>query len=591
MGIRARLEPYRENGGERTTRPDVPEALAPPVLLGMPTGTHQIEDECDSDPLLEVGSLVGDRYVIEQHISSGGFGAVYRASDRQIRHHHVALKVLHRPSASEDERQAALRELKLLASVTHPSVVQFKEYGWHEGRLWFAMPWYRGHTLDRILDERTSHAGMSRAEARPLFTRLAHGLAAMHAMGVHHHDIKPENVFVAQIAGFPGGLPVLLDLGIATQRGENPVGLTVEYASPETAAAMLGDTSFPIGGAADVYSLALVLRNALDPSLATTAQTTEIALRLRARATEPAALSSKRELRYLQPHFKRWLSQNPHERPTAAELAEELALLTEPEDRRSARLRFVRRVVPAILLLGLMITGLAFQLRRKETALVVQERELRQEREQGEALRRQSAVQLSKLDQSAEKLGNERRLLKEALAFARKLNGQLTDVSRRYEDLDRRHAELTKERDALVLSAQNLTLERDRLAEIKVTLTGERAVLAAQNDELSAEVTRIGEARDTAAGERDKLAAEREQHIREIASKDARYEIEIQRLESALAQVRERERALAKTRAAPKPSPVTRVARARSGARGPSKRLNPAMAPRARVSRTTRSSR
>ena len=181
-----------------------PISLAPPRQLG-------------------VGDIIADRYVIEEHISSGGFGAVYRASDRQIRHHQVALKLLHLPAADDAARQAALRELTLIASVSHPSVVQFKDYGWFEGRLWFAMPWYRGETLDqRFRDSARADPRSAAPLARPIFERIARGLAAMHAVGIHHHDIKPENIFVADIAGFDGGLPVLLDLGIAAQRGEGP---------------------------------------------------------------------------------------------------------------------------------------------------------------------------------------------------------------------------------------------------------------------------------------------------------------------------------------------------------------------------------
>ena len=79
-------------------------------------------------PLL-IGDILGERYVIEQHISAGGFGAVYRASDRQIRNHQVALKLLHNPARDDQAREIALRELTLIASVSHPSVAQFKGTG------------------------------------------------------------------------------------------------------------------------------------------------------------------------------------------------------------------------------------------------------------------------------------------------------------------------------------------------------------------------------------------------------------------------------------------------------------------------------
>jgi serine/threonine protein kinase len=541
--------------------------------------------------MLEVGSLVGMRYVIEEHISSGGFGAVYRASDREIRHHQVALKILHRPSASEEEQKAALRELKLIASVAHPSVVQFKEYGWHQGRLWFAMPWYRGKTLDRILGDGDARAAMSRSDARLLFTRIAHGLAAMHAMGIQHHDIKPENIFVAQIAGFPAGLPVLLDLGIATQRGENPIGLTVEYASPETAAAMLGEATAPIGGAADVYSLALVLRNALDPDLAEPVYATDIMPVLRARATYPARLSKKRKLRYLRPYFERWLSQDPTERPTAAELASELAVLTAPEDRRHARLRTLKRMAPMLFLTLVMVSALVLQLREQETALVVTSRELAEQREVGDALRRQAEAQLDQLEINARKLGNERKQLGQTLALARQLNGRLSDAAKRYEELDVRHAELKAEREDLSLELLRVTDERDKLTAEKQTLAQERARIDAENEQLntdnerlSAELEASESARDTLTKERDTLTKERDtlakaqskltqEHddlekerdaltkerdalakeqsklTRELAAKDEKQESTARKRDEALAEVRALEGELTKAKA------------------------------------------
>src|SRR5689334_3058344 len=83
---------------------------------------------------LEVGQTLGQRYVIEERISEGAYGEVFRASDREIRSHQVALKLLRRPAANETERAEALRELMLIATVSHPSVVQFKDYGWFENR-------------------------------------------------------------------------------------------------------------------------------------------------------------------------------------------------------------------------------------------------------------------------------------------------------------------------------------------------------------------------------------------------------------------------------------------------------------------------
>jgi len=472
----------------------------------------------DAEGPLPVGSVIGQRYVIEQHISSGGFGAVYRASDREISHHQVALKLLHRAAASTEEREAALRELMLIATVSHPSVVQFKDYGWYEGRLWFAMPWYRGKTLDAILGVDAAAVPMTRPDARVLFSRIAQGLAAMHAVGIHHHDIKPENIFVAEIAGFPGGLPVLLDLGIATQRGENPKGLTVEYASPETAAAMLGSYTKPIGGAADVYSLALVLRNALDPTAATPVRTNEVLPLLLQRSQEPVALSKARELAFLAPYFRRWLSLDPLERPTASELADELSVLTEPEERRAARMRLLKRIVPIVVVAGLMIAALVVQLRQQKTVLTVQGKALEAERQSAEVLRKRSETQLAEIESQAKKLGNERQQLEQTLGIARRLNVQLAESSKRGDELKRRVDRVTGERDDLTQDKQRLTTERDELLAQRTALTGERD----RAREVSA---RLSQERDGLVAERDRLVAERDRLDRERATEQAGREV------------------------------------------------------------------
>jgi hypothetical protein len=97
---------------------------------------------------LAEGTVIGDRYRIEKHVGSGAFGAVYRASDLEVPGHELALKLLHQVARSDEARAAAMRELRNIAAVFHPSIVQFKDLGWHEGRLWFVMPWYDGETLE-----------------------------------------------------------------------------------------------------------------------------------------------------------------------------------------------------------------------------------------------------------------------------------------------------------------------------------------------------------------------------------------------------------------------------------------------------------
>ncbi len=493
---------------------------------------------------LRLGEIVGERYVIEQHISGGGFGAVYRASDRQIRHHQVALKLLHAPAKDEQARETALRELTLIASVSHPSVVQFKDYGWHAGRLWFAMPWHRGETLDKRYTDAAGPRPMSRAVARKIFERIAQGLAAMHAVGIYHHDIKPENVFVADIAGFSGGLPVLLDLGIASKRGETPKGLTVEYAAPETAAAALGNREQTVGAAADVFSLALVLRNLLEPESAPSTRGELMAL-LHRRATEPIPQLQRRELRYLRPAFARWLNLDPAQRPSAAELAQELSLLTEPEERREARLRVLRRVVPILAVAGALVAVLLLQVRKQKTLLTAERQRLSQQIQQSAELRKQSTDQLQQLEQKSQQIGSQSQQLQRAIAIARRIDAQLTKAEERGDSLARKLRKVSDERDAFGAERDALSRQRDELSATRDRLLAERQELTQQRDALSAErdglvhqrdeLVRKGEAleqdRNAMLAQRNDLARQRDRIEAELGS--TQKQLELQRAERA----------------------------------------------------------
>jgi serine/threonine protein kinase len=463
--------------------------------------------------LLAVGDTIGERYVVEKVISSGGFGTVYRAKDRQIANHEVAIKLLHKPAASEQERESALRELTLIASVSHPSVVQFKDYGWQQGRLWFAMPWYKGQTLDQRYDD-NGQPSLSRREARPLFERLARGLAAMHDVGIHHHDIKPENIFVADIAGFDGGLPVLLDLGIAAKRGEGPKGLTPEYAAPEIAASALGDKSRPIGSMADVFSLALVLRNFLEPETSPRIGDELVPL-LNARANEPIPKLERRELRYLQPVFNRWLSLDPVDRPTAAQLATELAVLTEPEERREARVRILRRIVPIVLVAALTVAVLWIQVLQQRTQITAQAVRLNQEQQQSQVLRQRSSEQLQQLEAQNEQIGTQGERLQRAIGIGRQLGERLQQTEREVDTLTRRVRKLNEERDALQRAGDALRVEIAALTEVRAQLTRERDELVGTRDALQAEQRRITGERDALEQEREALLTQKDDLVRE----------------------------------------------------------------------------
>ncbi|MGB0680281.1 MAG: protein kinase domain-containing protein, partial [Polyangiales bacterium] len=324
--------------------------LTPPSVTQMrPSGHPGLE--------LEPGTVLGERYAVEARVGRGAFADVYRAQDTLVANHWVALKLLHQPALSEVAKEDALREIEHIASVFHPSVVQFKAHGWHEGRLWFVMPWYQGQTLEA----RMADAPLSRAEALRIFEPLARALATMHRLGLRHQDIKPDNIFLARIFASNEGeeiLPVLIDLGVSAKAAEILIAGTPTYFAPEVAAKFRGASAgHEPSDKADVFSLALSLRNALEPHSQESVKAGAVQAFIDHRATHMPALPAGRELRYLAPHLRRWLHPDPDARPSAAALVHELAVLTAPERRRARRSAVLRWLVPVGAAVAILFTA------------------------------------------------------------------------------------------------------------------------------------------------------------------------------------------------------------------------------------------
>lgn len=321
-------------------------------------------------PVLQTGQVIAGRYKVEALLGAGTFADVYRARDCDVSDHVVALKILRRRSTDASSIDTALRELQLIASVFHPSIVQLKDHGWHEGHLWFVTPLYRGETLARRLER----GPLARREAREIFEPLAEALATMHHAGVRHQDVKPENVFLANLDpgahGVGGGtrriLPVLLDLGVAAKDAELVLAGTPTYFAPEVAARFSNIPDPPsVGPKADVFSLALTLRHALDPTQSEDVAGGAVDAFVAFRATHAPAAPSGRELRDLRPYFARWLHVSPDARPSAEQLRQELAALTRPQERTARRWQLMRWVLPTALAVIATFTAVVYVLSRE----------------------------------------------------------------------------------------------------------------------------------------------------------------------------------------------------------------------------------
>lgn len=164
----------------------------------------------------------------------------------------MALKVAHADAFSKSrDRERFLEEAKLLARVSHPGVVRVLESGvLPTGQAFLAMPLLPGESLAT----RLARAPLGLEEGLSLLDALASALDAIHAAGLVHRDVKPENVFLVA----PGGNPMLLDLGIARGQGAAASTLTQQGVVRGTTALMAPERFFGSvpNVSSDIYELA-----------------------------------------------------------------------------------------------------------------------------------------------------------------------------------------------------------------------------------------------------------------------------------------------------------------------------------------------
>jgi serine/threonine protein kinase len=164
-----------------------------------------------------------------------------------------ALKML-RPQWEQREEAVALlrREAKIGRTIVHPHVVPVLAAQLREPPYFVVMPRLVGQTLAARLE---TEPQLSLPTALWIARQAAEGLAAIHAHGYHHGDVKPANIFVS-----PNGHVTLLDLGFARRQDEADSAVdrivmgTINYLAPE-----LLTSTLRAGGCSDIYSLGVVL--------------------------------------------------------------------------------------------------------------------------------------------------------------------------------------------------------------------------------------------------------------------------------------------------------------------------------------------
>ena len=208
--------------------------------------------------MADIGQVLGGRYRLVELLGSGGMATIYRATDTQLGRD-VALKLLRPEYLQDPEFSTRFRaEAQAAASLTHPNVVTVYDYGEEASGPYLVMELVDGEDLATIL--RRSGPLPPRQAAR-IAAGVARALAAAHARGLVHRDVKPGNVLIGR-----DGQVKVVDFGIARAIAEAQVTLpgttlgSVHYFSPEQA------RGEPATASSDIYSLGIVLYELLTGS-------------------------------------------------------------------------------------------------------------------------------------------------------------------------------------------------------------------------------------------------------------------------------------------------------------------------------------
>ena len=261
------------------------ERVPPAARAGLERCLKMIEAGLVSAPasghLLAPGTSLG-RYKLVRELGRGGMALVWLAQDTELRRA-VALKIL-RPGLALEQAHIDRfrREALAIARLKHPGIVQIHDVGSERGFHFLAMEYVEGPSLARVLEalgpvagRRYSAEELARAAGVPalarhgqtleqalaaLFVPVAQALAAAHAHGIVHRDVKPSNLLLRA-----DGTPVIVDFGLARADGDPALSMTGDtlgtpyYMSPEQA----WIAGAKLDHRTDVYSLGVCFYEAL----------------------------------------------------------------------------------------------------------------------------------------------------------------------------------------------------------------------------------------------------------------------------------------------------------------------------------------
>src|SRR5258706_3329709 len=212
-----------------------------------------------------VGQIIDGRYRITKKLGEGGMGEVYAADHVHIEKR-FAIKLLKAEIVSNAEAVKRFRqEARSSSSIGHRNIIAIEDFGQlSDGRIYMCMELLNGAALNDLI---TQPQPVDRL--LNILIQTGHGLAAAHAKGIIHRDMKPENVFVT-VGPNNEDVPKLLDFGIAKVAGNDgqnnltrtgTIFGTPFYMAPEQA---LGN---PVDARTDIYAVGVIMYEVFAGSL------------------------------------------------------------------------------------------------------------------------------------------------------------------------------------------------------------------------------------------------------------------------------------------------------------------------------------